>query len=1048
MRKILLKSIGAALLLWTTLTVNADTVNAQSKMPVDKEVTGLVTDSSGSPLPGVTVYVKNNKSVGTTTDLNGRYVIVASDDATLVFSMIGFDAQEMPVDGKSTVNIVLHPATNTLGETVIVAFGKQKKEDVVGAVTSINPSELKIPSSNLTTALAGRLAGVIAYQRSGEPGQDNADFFIRGVTTFGYNKSPLILIDGIESSTTALARLQPDNIASFSILKDATATSLYGSRAANGVILIKTKEGKEGKASVFVRLENSVSMPTRNIQLADPITYMKLANEAVLTRDPLGIVPYSDEKIDNTIAGGNPYVYPVTDWRKALVKNYTMNQRANLHISGGGHVARYFIAGAVSQDNGILKVDPRNNFNSNIKLVTYTLRSNVNVNLTKSTEVAIRLSGTFDNYSGPINGGADIYNRIMHTSPVLFPPYYPMDSAHRFVKHIMFGNYDDGSGNFYDNPYADLERGYKDYSQSDMSAQFEAKQDLSFLADGLNINVLFNTKRYAYFDVTRSYNPFWYEATSYNKQNNTYQLNLLNEDGGTEYLDYVPGQKTVQSSFYMQATLNYDHTFKDKHSVNGLLVFLAQNRLTGNPSDLQSSLPFRNVGLAGRATYSYEHRYYTEFDFGYNASERFYKTHRWGFFPSVGVAWNVSNEKFWESLKHSITNLKLRATYGLTGNDAIGSSKDRFLYLSNVNMNDGGHGASFGTDYGYSRSGISISRYSNTNITWEKATKANLGLDLELFGRWNITADFYKQVRSNILMTRAATPTGMGLSANPQANIGKAEGMGVDISVDYKQSFNSNLWLQARANFTYATSKYLIYEEPIYKGEPWLSHVGYPISQRWGLIAERLFVDDAEAAKSPRQNFGGYSGGDIKYRDVNRDGQITSLDQLPIGYPRTPEIVYGFGFSLGYKNFDLSTFFQGLGRESFWMDASATDPFLNGNQLLKVYADSYWSEENQKIYALWPRLSVDPSIGTENNTQTSTWFMRNGAFMRLKEVEIGYALPKKLLGRFYMKNCRIYINSTNLFCWSKFRLWDVEMAGDGLGYPIQKVFNAGIQLSF
>ena len=1013
----------------------------------DIQVTGLVTDSSGAPLPGVTVFVKNNKSIGTTTDLHGRYILEVPDNATLVYSMLGFTQQERPVAGHSEINVHLMPATTTLGEAVVVAFGQQKKEDVVGAVTSINPDELKVPSSNLTTALAGRLSGVIAYQRSGEPGQDNADFFIRGVTTFGYKKSPLILIDGIESTTTDLARLQPDNIANFSILKDATATALYGSRAANGVILIRTKEGKEGKAKIFVRLENSISAPTRNVELADPITYMRLADEAVLTREPLGTLPYTDEKIENTIAGLNKYMYPATDWRETLIKDYTMNQRANMSVSGGGKVARYYVAGAVSKDNGILKVDPRNNFNSNIKLVSYTLRSNVNINITSSTEMAIKLSGKFDDYTGPISGGADLFKKIMRTNPVRFPAYYPVDSDHVFVKHIMFGNYDDGSGTFYLNPYADLEKGYKNYSRSTMSAQLRVKQDFSFLTEGLNLDVMLNTKRYAYFDVTRAYTPFWYQGTSYNRRDDSYKLVLLNEDQGKEYLSYDPSPRTVQSSFYLQSTLNYSHTFNDKHDVNGLLVFMAQNRLTGNFDDLQSSLPFRNVGFAGRATYAFQHRYYAEFDFGYNASERFYRNHRWGFFPSFGVAWNVSNEAFWESLKSTVSNLKFRATYGLTGNDAIGEANDRFLYLSNVNMDDAGHGATFGYDNAYNRSGISLSRYSNTSITWEKATKANVGMDLTLFGRWDITADIYKQVRSNILMQRSATPATMGLSVQPQANIGKAEGKGIDLSVDYNQSFGQSLWVQTRANFTYAASKFLIYEEYDYKNAPWKSHVGYSINQRWGYLAERLFVDDEEAEKSPPQSFGEYGGGDIKYYDVNGDGKISTLDQVPIGYPVSPEIVYGFGFSAGYKGFDISAFFQGLGRESFWIDAKATAPFMDDHQLLKAYADDHWSENNQNLNALWPRLSTN-SVGVNNNAQRNTWFMRNGAFMRLKQVEVGYSLPQKLAGRLYMESFRVYFNTTNPLLWSKFKLWDVEMGGNGLGYPIQKVFNVGLQMNF
>ncbi len=1020
-------------------TIQRDGTGQQSSL-----VKGKVVDEENKPLPGVTITVEGTTR-GVITDNDGSYSIHVSPSDKLVFSFIGLESQVIPVDRQEIINIQMKDKKEELDEVTVVAFGKQKKESVIASITTVNPGELKVPSSNLTTALAGRMAGIISYQRSGEPGADNAEFFIRGVTTFGYKKDPLILIDGIESSSTDLARLDTDDIESFSIMKDATATALYGSRAANGVILIKTKEGKEGKAVISLRLENAISMPTRDVELADPITYMKLHNEAVLTRDPLGILPYSQEKIDKTIAGVNRYMYPATDWRKELIKDYTMNQSANLSVRGGGTVARYYVSGSFNQDNGLLKVDNKNNFNNNVDLKTYSLRSNVNINITRITELDVRLGGTFDDYTGPIGGGTQVYNNIMHTNPALFPPYYPVDKDHEYVRHIMFGNYDDGSGTYYLNPYAELVKGYKEYSRSVISAQFEVKQDLSFLADGLNIRTMLNTLRNTYFDVSRAYKPFWYQATSYDKNRDIYKLVLLNEDDGAEYLDYSPEAKDVKSSFYMESALDYAHTFKDKHAVSALLVFMLQNRLTGNAADLHSSLPYRNVGLAGRATYSYMSRYYTELNFGYNASERFYKTKRWGFFPSVGLAWTISNEEFWKPWAATVNLFKIKATHGLSGNDDIGS--ERFMYLSNVNMNNSSYGAGFGELGGYSRPGISISRYSDPFITWEKATKSNLGLEIGLFDEWQIQADFYKENRTNILQTRASISTEMGLSAQPQSNIGEAESKGVDLSADFNKAFRNGSWLQLRANFTYAKSKFLVYEDYDYRDAPWKSRVGYSIGQQWGYLAEGLFVDDTEAAKAPRQNFGEYGGGDIKYRDMNGDGQVTILDQVPIGYPTTPEIVYGFGFSFGYKSFDFSAFFQGLARESFWINATATAPFINGTQLLKAYADDHWSEDYQSLHALWPRLSTS-SIGNANNSQLSTWFMRNGAFLRLKQVEIGYTLPKQTLDKLWLKTLRIYVNSTNPLIWSKFKLWDVEMGGNGLGYPIQKVFNLGVQVSF
>lgn len=1019
-----------------------------------KEVYGTVRDSVG-PIPGVSVTIKNTTK-GTTTDLNGKYILEVPDNpnTTLVFSMVGFDPHEIVIGNQTSIDVTLQVSSTQLGEAVVVAFGTQKRTDLIGSVTSINPSELKVPSSNLTTALAGRLAGVIAYQRSGEPGADNAEFFIRGVTTFGYKKDPLILIDNIELTSTDLARLNPDDIASFSIMKDATATALYGARGANGVILVTTKEGKEGQARVSFRLENSVSSPTQDVELADPITYMRLNNEAILTRDPLGRLLYSDEKINNTVLGSNSLIFPSTDWREELFKDHAINQRANLSVSGGGKVARYYVAGSFNQDNGVLKVDNRNNFNNNINLKTSSLRANVNINLTPTTELITRLSGTFDDYTGPIYSGGGFYTRVMRANPVLFPAYYPVDADHSFVKHIMFGNFEDGN---YLNPYADMVRGYKDYARSNMNAQFQLQQDFGFITEGLSARGLVNTARISFFDVIRQYEPFYYQLGAYNLRDNTYQVNIINPDDGEDYLSYQPGEKTISSTVYLETAVNYNRTFAEKHNVSGMLVYILREALDANSATLQESLPFRNVGLSGRATYSYDNRYYAEFNFGYNGSERFYKAQRFGFFPSAGLAWTISNEKFWEPLKETITNLRLRGTYGLVGNDAIGAG--RFLYLSEVNPNDENRRAVFGTNNGYSRNGVSISRYSDLNITWETAKKTNIALELGISKRWNIIAEYFREHRTNILQSRASTPASMGLWATPAANIGEAKGEGIDFSLDYNQSFLNGSWIQARANFTYATSAYEIFEEYDYTNEWWKSRVGYPINQRWGYIAESLFVDEAEVTNSPRQNFGEYLAGDIKYRDINEDGQITELDMVPIGYPTMPEIVYGFGVSYGFKNFDISTFFQGLARESFWIDPEATAPFvpyhysdqernsgiLYRNQLLQAYADSYWSEDNRDLYALFPRLSTYP---IENNIQSSTWFMRNGAFLRLKQVELGYTVPTHMTEKIRISNLRIYANGTNLLTWSKFDLWDIEMAGNGLRYPVQKVYNIGIQASF
>lgn len=1022
----------------------------------DREIKGLVTDSLGTPVPGVTIMMKNKTSVGTTTDVNGRYILVVPENAVIVVRMIGFEEQEIPVNGRTTIDIKLRSSVNSLGETVVVAYGTQKKREVVGSVTSINVEDLKVPSSNLTAALAGRAAGLIAFQRSGEPGQDNADFFVRGVTTFGYKQDPLILIDGVELTTDDLARLRPDDIESFSIMKDATSTALYGARGANGVILVTTKRGKQGPAKITLRVENSITAPTRNIELADPVSYMKLANEATLTRNPLNKLPYAEDKIENTANGGNPLIYPANDWREMLFKDYSNSLRGNLNVSGGGNVARYFISGSYTQDNGMMKVDKRNNFNNNIKIGRYTLRANVDVDLSKSTMLTIRTSGNFDDYNGPLgsgatSGGKRMYELVMHANPVEFPAYYPVDAEHWYVKHIMFGNVMAAGGQTigYVNPYAEMVRGYKDEARSFMSAQAELKQQLDFIVPGLNLRSMVNVNRTANFNILRGYNPFYYGLAGYNRKEDTYSIVQLNPLGGTEYLNYIGSERTLNSVLYWETALSYGHTI-GKHTINGMLIGIVRNNIatanTLSAATLQQSLPKRNAGVSGRATYNYDSRYFAEFNFGYNGSERFYQDQRFGFFPSAGVAWTISNEKFFEPLAKKVNNLKLRATYGLVGNDAIGSDEDRFFYLSETNPNDGGKGAVFGRDNTYSRAGYSISRYSNFDITWERSYQTNVAVELTLFNKLNFTGEYYTSKRTDILMPRANNPSTMGLADTMKANVGQAFSRGTDLSLSYNATLGNRTWLEVMGNFTYATGRFKAYEEPEYlASEAYRSRVGLPVKQTWGFIAERLFVDDHEAANSPKQNYGEYMGGDIKYLDVNRDGQITNADMVPIGYPTTPEITYGFGFSFGFKSFDLSAFFQGSARSSFWINPSETAPFVNQTQLLKAYADNYWSEENRNVYALWPRLS--PNLNN-NNVQRSTWFMRDGSFLRLKQLELGYNVPKEFQRRLHTSTLRVYLNASNVFLISGFKLWDIEMGGNGLGYPIQRVINLGLNITF
>ena len=768
-----------------------------------KTVKGTVVDETNQPIPGATILVQNSTR-GVVTDELGKFEITVLPSDKLVISFIGLETKTIPIGDKTTLSIVLLPKANELDGVTVVAFAKQKKESVVGAITTVTPKDLKVPSSNLTTALAGRVAGMISYQTSGEPGADNAQFFIRGIGTFGSSakKDPLILIDNLEVSATDLARLQPDDIASFSIMKDATAAALYGSRGANGVILVTTKEGAEGKAKLSIRFETSLSQPTRQVKLADPVTYMRMHNEATLARTPENPLPYSEEKIANTLAGKNPMVYPAVDWQDILFKNFAVNERLNFNLSGGGKVARYYISGTYNKDNGILRENGKNNFNSNISLANYALRSNININVTPTTEVIVRLSGQFDDYTGPLEGGQRVYLETMNANPVLFPAEYLPDKANQRAKQILFGNY---TGGTYLNPYANMVKGYKEYANSTMMAQFELKQKLDFFTKGLELRAMFNTQRYSYFENKRQYTPYYYMIDVYDKENDIYTLKSLNE--GSMALGYDPSYKTVSSSIYMEAAANYNRTFDEKHDVGGLLVYTMQNKRSGNESDLQKSLPHRNMGLAGRFTYGYDSRYFMEFNFGLNGSERFAKKERWGFFPSIGLGWMISNEAFWpESMQRIMPKLKVRGSYGLVGNDAIGSDDDRFYYLSNVNLNNSDRGATFGSSFGYNRPGYSISRYANEEISWEVSYKTNFAVEINLFNDLDIQAEWFREKRTNILMDRAMIPESMGLQATPKANVGEAKSWGSELELKYTKNFNNGMWLQGTGTFTYARS--------------------------------------------------------------------------------------------------------------------------------------------------------------------------------------------------------------------------------------------------
>lgn len=1001
-------------------------------------VSGCVYDENDEPVPGVNVYEKGTTN-GTVTDVDGLFNLKVPENAVLVASFVGYQQKEVPLKKKKHLVINLIPDNKMLDEVVVVGFGKQKKESVVGAVNTIKSEDLRVPTSNISNALGGRLAGVIAVQRSGEPGEDASSFWIRGISTFSgaaNANQPLIFIDNIEASSGDLNALPAEAIEGFSILKDAAATALYGARGANGVMLVTTRTGKNmEKAKVNFRLTQTFAAPTRTVKIADGIDYMNMYNEATMARNPEtdpSTLRFSPERIQATKDGLNPYIYPNVDWMDYLFKDMTMNQSANLNVTGGTKRMDYFLSASINNDNGMLKNDPNNNFNNNIRNLRYSFQANVNVMLTSTTKVGVKLNSQILNYTGSAVSTSDIYARVYESPGVYFAPTLP---ALNGEDHILFGNATGGpinlGGGRYHNPYASMVSGYSNRNESTVTTSFHVEQKLDFFTKGLSARALVSFKNWSKTNVTRSFDPYYYKIIDYSKQpDGTYSYDYESMNTGRTSLDTSYGQDGNRY-LNLQFILDYQRRF-DKHDVTGMFVYMQRDYNENVPTTFYKTLPERNQGIAGRLTYAFDDRYLAEFNFGYNGSENFQEGKRFGFFPSIALGYVISNEKYFKPLSNVVSNLKVRGSYGLVGNSV---SETRFPYLTHVDLS--GWGYQFGNLWQTSGSGAVITQYGADDAHWEVGKKMNIGLDLGLLNKFNLSVDYFNEKRNDIFVTRGTIPSEIGLvkDAKPIANLGKVKNGGVDLTLDYNQAINKDLIISAKGTFTYAKNELLAEDEPVYD-YPYLSNIGQSLNKTRGLIALGLFKDEEEIANSPVQTYTAkVMPGDIKYADLNNDGKIDDLDKTQFGFPTVPQIVYGFGGSVQYKKWDASIFFQGVAQTSIQM--SGMHPFGgNSNTVLQFVADSYWSESNPDPNAAYPRL--DLSIN-QNNSQTSTFWSRNGAFLRLKNIEFGYTI----------KFMRFYLAGQNLFTFSKFKHWDPELgAGKGLSYPTMMSGTIGAQINF
>ena len=1028
------------------------------KRKTDKiTISGWIRDTSGEALPGATVSVRGSKQ-GAIAGLDGHYTfsIPAQEGLILTYSFIGMEKKTVKYTGKRTINVTLNNSSNTeIDEVVVTGYQNIQRRDLVGSITTVKAKDIIMPSyTTIDQMLQGRVAGMVVTNTSSRVGTA-PKIQIRGTSTLLGNQDPLWVVDGIiqedplELDATSLMTndlkniignqiswLNPADIESISILKDASATAIYGARGANGVMIISTKGGDYNmKTKVNVSAENSFNIMSDFPEFVDGPRYMELYNEADLSRNPnksKDQLLYSDRRIQLTRDGVNPYVYPNVDWQDVIFKKMTMTQRANINVSGGGTKVKYYMSLNVSHDSGLLNTEKAYSWNNNINIMNYTFQNNISYKLTPTTTIRMNMNAQIRQNKGPNINSADLFKMILTTTPVTFPATYPAQPGDTYIR---YGSDYQSSDYLYPNPYAQMMTSYKEQNANTLNTVIKVEQDFGFVTKGLKANIWVNFKNWSSSSYNRSITPYLFRAVGYSEDSPLeYDLERIQE--GADYIAQSDIARSSDQTFEFQGNISYNRQF-GLHNVGGMLMY----RQREYRSDV---LPNRNQGVSGRFTYDYGQRYLAEINFGYNGTERLAKKKRFGFFPAMSLGWVISNEKFFEPLKNAVNNLKVRASYGLVGSDDLAQAGGSYyLYIDKLTDNKLDQIKwTFGESMNHTLGGPEIAYYANLDAVWEKAKKFDIGVDMTLFDHWNITIDYFYDKRYDIFMERQSWPNSLGYGkAKPWGNVGKMDNKGVEFSLNYHKNFSKDLGASFQANLTYNKNKLVYKDEPDYP-TIWKSETGKPYSRLTGYISEGLFQSQEEIDNSPEQMVGNSTPkvGDIKYRDLNGDGKITEDDQCMISkYGSVPRLQYGFGGTVNYKKFDFGIFFSGSALRSILING--LDPFLEGNRIpnknvLKFIADNHWSVDNPNPNAEYPRLGLTTGdIG--NNTVNSTYWLRNGSFLRLKNLEIGYKIPYG----------RIYVSGANLLRFSPFDLWDPELSSWN-SYPLQRTVNVGLQLNF
>ncbi len=1013
-------------------------------------VQGVVIDENKEPLIGVNVTVKDMPGLGAITDINGKYSIKMEPYHKLIFSYIGYTTVEMLVKELHTINVTMKEAeAKAIDEVVITGTGVQRKLTQTGAISTVNVDLLKSnPSSSIVNSLAGNVPGIMARQVSGQPGKNVSEFWIRGISTFGASSSAYVLVDGFERD---MSEINIEDIATFSVLKDASETAIYGSKGANGVVLITTKRGKAGKINIDAKVETSYNTRTITPEFEEGFKYASLLNEARVTRNNEPI--YRSEELDILRLGLDPDFYPNTDWQGMLLKNGAWSHRVNLNMNGGGTTARYFVSASYVKENGMYNTDKslKDDYNTNAAYHRWNYRMNTDIDITKTTLLKVGVAGFLSKRNSPGLGDADVWGELFGYNPIQTPVMYS-DGRLPAI----------GTGNKTNPWVAATQTGFNEHWTNNIETNVSLEQKLDFVTKGLSFVGRFGYDNNSKNNIERHKWPEQWFAVSRDKDTGEIVWKKVSDSSNMTQKSTSEGDRRE----FFDVQLNWDRSFGNHHPTATLKYTQDSYVKTVNlGDDLKNGISQRNQDLAGRVAYNWAYRYFVNFNFGYNGSENFAKDNRFGFFPAFSVAWNIAEEAFIKKHLKWMNMFKVRYSFGKVGNDNMGvrfpylyTIADKFKIGDNEYTYDGYNWAKYGSDSFYG--GLSMPNLGSPLVTWEIATKKDLGIDLALFDdKFTGTIDYFDEKREGIYMERKHLPAIVGhYGINPSANVGAMRSRGFDGHFNFRQRIG-NVDVDIRGNMTYSKNEVLEKDEEnnVYGYQ---MEKGYRVDQCRGLIALGLFKDYDDIRNSPKQEFGAVQPGDIKYRDVNGDGVVNDGDIVAIGATSKPNLIYGLGVSAKWKGLDVNVHFQGAGKSSFFTYGKCVWTFTEGEwgNVFKGMLDNRWVDSetaeklgipaNENPNASYPRLSYQGDGASNNNYRNSTFWLRNGSYLRLKTVDIGYTLPKALVNKLHFNNIRVFVIGTNLLTFSNFKTWDPEM-GDSRGesYPLSKSITMGLSVN-